>query len=174
MPKVNHVKKARKAQGQCGKCGKDLNPGDAYRWWKFRYGGRRVRCMDEGCAPRPSDLTQSPFLAALYDAQDTLEECANAGGPEATGAALHEAADQLREVAEIRTEAADNMEDGFGHETEQSTQLREEGESVEYWADEVEDLASELDAWEDEDIEEEDLDDWVQEKVEQATGGCPV
>ena len=37
MPRVNYVKKARKAIP-----GADIKVGDAYYWWKFRYGGKHV------------------------------------------------------------------------------------------------------------------------------------
>lgn len=173
MPRVNHVKNARKDQGSCGKCGKPLNVGDPYRWWKFRYGGKHKRCMAPECSPKAADLTQSPFLSTLYTAQEVLNDAGSEAVPEDAAAMLRDGAEQLREAAEIRTEAADNMEDGFGHETEPSSMLREEGESVEYWADEIEGIADTLENHEDEDVEG-DLEEWVAEQCEAANSGCPV
>lgn len=181
MPRVHHVKAARKDQGTCHNCGAPLSVGGPYRWWKFGGpagsrgpGGAKVkRCMKPECTPKASDLTQSPFLGALYAAQETLEAAGNQGTPEDVAAMLHGGADELREAAEIRTEAADNIEQGFGHATQQCEDLREEGESVEYWADEVDGIADEVENHEEEDIEGE-LEDWLTEKVEEANSGCPV
>jgi hypothetical protein len=36
------------------------------------------------------------------------------------------------------------MEDGFGHETYQSSEMRENGDQLESWADDIDSLASEL------------------------------
>jgi hypothetical protein len=41
-------------------------------------------------------------------------------------------------LAEEKGEAADNMEEGFGHETYQSQEIREQADQLESWADEVE------------------------------------
>jgi hypothetical protein len=46
----------------------------------------------------------------------------------------------IRELASEKEEAASNMEDGFGHETEQSNELREISEQLEAWADEFESI----------------------------------
>jgi len=58
----------------------------------------------------------------------------------------------IRELASEKEEGASNIESGFGHETEQSTELREASEQLESWADEFESIA-----WPDEpEAEEED------------------
>ncbi len=75
MPRVNRVEKSRKDQGQCSKCSKPLPAGSAYLYWEFRYGGRRVRCLD--CPPRRQDLTQSAFFQSLYDIEDAVQEIAD-------------------------------------------------------------------------------------------------
>lgn len=51
---------------------------------------------------------------------------------------LSEAAEAIREIAEQKNESADSVEDGFGHETQTSMDLREVAESLEAWADEIE------------------------------------
>ncbi len=68
------MKKARKDQGQCGKCGVQINAGNGYKWWKFRHGGRRIRCMNPKCAPRPSDLTQSEYYQTMYGIQEQFHD----------------------------------------------------------------------------------------------------
>lgn len=63
MPRVHHVKKARKDNPVAKK-------GESYYWWKFRYGGKRF----SKTPPKQSQLTQSPYYAALYDMQDEIAE----------------------------------------------------------------------------------------------------
>lgn len=80
MPRVTTVAKARKNAGTCEKCGTEIKKGDSYKWWKFRFGGKHVRCSKTECVPRPSDLTQSAFLGTLADLQtngftgDTIDD----------------------------------------------------------------------------------------------------
>lgn len=52
--------------------------------------------------------------------------------------ARDDAASAIRELAGEKEESAQNMEDGFGHETEQSEELRDISEQLESWADDVE------------------------------------
>ena len=143
MPRVNRVKKARKDQGSCGRCRTPLPAGSAYRWWKFRHGGKHKRCMAEKCRPRASELTGSEFLSAVYSAQETFSG-SDYSTPDELADALRTMAEELREAAQIRIEAADAIEGGFGHETEQSYTLREEGEAIEYWADDIESAADDV------------------------------
>ena len=145
MPRVHHVKKSRKAQGACGKCGDLLPAGSAYRWWKFRYGGKRKRCTKPGCAPRGSDLTQSAHLSGMYAAQEEIEDAAG-GSQDDIAAALNSAAEQAREVSDNYRESAENIESGFGHRTYQCDELEERADEVSAWADELEQAASEIES----------------------------
>ena len=63
MPRVTHVKKARKDVP-----GSDIKKGESYYWWKFRFGGKRV----SRTAPRRSQLTNSAHLGQLYDMEDAI------------------------------------------------------------------------------------------------------
>lgn len=181
MPRVNRVKKCRIDQGRCIKCGDEIKKGDPYRWWKFRYGGRRVVCMKSECSPSASDLTQSPFLSLAYEAEGLIAE-ALSQLPEDAASLLRDASEMLREAGEIRREAAENIESGFGHMTEQAYELQEQGDSAECWAEELESLADELDSYDDEredwiennpDDPAEALQMWVENKVSEAEAGNP-
>lgn len=145
--RVTKVNAARKPAGTCLGCREPVQVGQGYSWCKPRYGGRRVRHAT--CLPfRPSETTSNAKIGALLDLQvdqepqfewdpeapmsDDIEiECRS--WQEDTAAAI-------REVAGEFEEAASNLEDGFGHETSQSTELREQGESVEEWADRICDI----------------------------------
>lgn len=63
MPRVHHVKSARKENPVC-------KAGEPYYWWKFRYGGKRYSLT----YPKASQLTQSEFLGQMYDLTEQLEE----------------------------------------------------------------------------------------------------
>lgn len=138
---------------RCGKCDVEIKVGDPYKWCKPKsgpYGGSmRVRCA--ACPTwTQAELTSSAFLAAIYAAQDAAQDALRNWDRETLDDlvnALSDYAEGLREAASVRTEAADNMEDGFGHSTSMSEDLRAEGEQVEYYADEVEngDLGEEWD-----------------------------
>jgi hypothetical protein len=61
MPRVTHVKSARKANSVAA-------VGESYYWWKFRYGGKRYSAT----YPRPGQLTQSAFYGPVYDLVDQV------------------------------------------------------------------------------------------------------
>lgn len=144
MPRVTFVKKARKAQDQCGKCGAKIKKGEAYRWWKFRYGGRRIRCGKSECAPRASDLTQSPFYGQLYDIQDSVEEAIATRDKDSIAEALRNAAEELRSMAEECEEKRGNMPEGL-QESETGELLQTRTDECNEKADELESRADELD-----------------------------
>jgi RecJ-like exonuclease len=52
--------------------------------------------------------------------------------------ALQSAADEIRSLAEEKREGAQNIEEGFGHETEKSQELNDIADQLDSWADEVE------------------------------------
>lgn len=148
MPRVTFVKKAQKAQGQCGKCGVKIRIGDSCRWWKFRYGGRRVRCAKTACAPKASDLTQSEFYSTLYSIQDSLEEAVANQSPDD----MRAAADELRGLGEECSDKRSNMPDSLQY-SETGELLETRSDECSSRADEIESAADDLDNlttdWED-------------------------
>lgn len=128
----------------CEKCGGEIKVGDPYKHVTPKsgpYGGRTRR----RCAPCPTwdawDLSNALWARieqVVSPAQTAVEDGKANQDPEAVRSALEEAAQGIRELAEEKTEGAENMEEGFGHETEQSMELRDQGEQLEQWADEIE------------------------------------
>lgn len=139
MPRVTAVARARKAQGECGKCGAKIKQGDSYRWWKFRYGGRRIRCAKPECAPRPSDLTQSAFYSQLYGLQDSLDTAI----ADRSVDDLRAVADELRSLGEECSSNRDNMPEGL-QDSETGELLQTRADECESKADEIESAADEL------------------------------
>jgi hypothetical protein len=125
----------------CGKCGNEIEVGQPYKWVKIKsgpYGGRTmVRCAT--CPTwRQSELTTSN-MSGIYAAQERLDdELQSVEDYDGLVDLASSLADEIRDVANLYNESADNMEEGFGHSTYQSDELREKGESLESWADEVE------------------------------------
>lgn len=139
MPRINTVKKARKAQGSCCKCGKAIEKGDAYRWIKARYGPKRSCCSS--CQFRGSDLTSSDKLAQAYgaqeDAQDAIEDWDGQDASELRSA-LETAAEAIREVAGEYQESADAIMEHFPNGSPTSEECEEKAGELESWADEIE------------------------------------
>lgn len=177
MPRVTFVKKAQKAPGQCGKCGIKIKVGDSYRWWKFRYGGKRVRCDKAECAPRASDLTQSEFYSTLYSIQDSLEEAISNQSADD----MRSAAEELRSLGEECSDKRSNMPDSLQY-SETGELLETRSDECSSRADEIESAADEMDDlttdWEEyaeeqsiernEDESDEDFQQRVTEAMDQA------
>lgn len=177
MAKVTLVAKARKSPGPCGKCGEKIKAGDAYRWWKFRFGGKHVRCVTMGCRPRPSDLTQSEFYGTLYSIQETIQDaCTEARVSEDASALIEEARSQAEELRGLGSEQEDklsNMPEGLQQgDTGQLLQTR--AEECQSKADELEQAAdSAASSWDDRDAtapEEADEQKTLNEVIEELEG----
>jgi len=71
VPIVHHVKKSAKAYRKEG-----IKKGEAYYWWKSRrtVGNRYVSTKHRSkTRPKPSQLTQSPFLKEVYALRESVE-----------------------------------------------------------------------------------------------------
>lgn len=119
VAKVHTVNKSRKAQGRCGDCEKPIKAGDGYRWWTigFRSRSKYKRCM--ACpVPPPSQRESSAAVAHILASQEMVYGALDAcGSREDVVAALEDFASGISEAAETWGESADNIEQGFQHET---------------------------------------------------------
>lgn len=71
MPRVTHVKRARRGDRTCRRCGVTINAGDSYYRYKFRNSSPYAHCAQH--PPGRRDLTQSAFYATMYDLEDALD-----------------------------------------------------------------------------------------------------
>jgi hypothetical protein len=133
---------------RCERCSKEIAVGTPYKWVAPKsgpYGGyKRYRC-DECPSWKPSELSSAktaPIMAAMEDLDFT--GCVT---KDDFVSQLEALADTVQEVADSYIESADNMEEGFGHSTSPSDELRQKGEDLESAAD---DLRNALDGEEDE------------------------
>jgi len=173
---------------QCGKCGVEITPGTPYKWVavKRQYGGvKYYRCT--ACPNWQQSELSSSKMAGVYAAQEQCD--AEVGGCESVddlSSLASDLAEQIRGVAEEYEESSQNMEDGFGHATYLSDELKEKAESLNSWADDVENTdfedfdedSVEIDDEDqrDDEIETARTDHWdeQQTKLIDAMGECPV
>lgn len=121
---------------RCEKCGVEIEPGMSYKWVAPKsgpYGGhKRSRCMD--CPYwRPSELTGSESLSMIYAAQENFEDALDGWGRtdiEELRDACENFANDINEAAEYCREAAQNIEDGFGHPTYQSEEMEARADTL--------------------------------------------
>jgi len=182
---------------RCERCSDLIPIGTGYKWVKPRRhraaaGRKRIRCLT--CPGwTAAELTSSEVLRIIYEAQATIETAAYEGDvptdptdceafTEALTGLGDEFAEAIREAVDIRNDAADNIEEGFGHPTVQSDDLRAEGDQIEQWADEMESVTfGEFDP-PDEDLDDDDvltdyLADWAEEQRQtllDAAGESPL
>lgn len=123
MPKVNHVKCARKAIPSAG-----IEVGQPYYWWKFRFGGKHV----SKTYPKPSQLTQSEFLSSIYDINDRLENID-----------ADNVRDEVPAIIEELENIASELEDKLGNMPD-SLQQAPTGELLQNRIDAVNDMKDEL------------------------------
>lgn len=142
---VTRVEKCRKSPGKCGRCGCEIKKGDSYRWWKFRYGGKQIRCLEIKCNPRGSELISNPFQSALAkiseDLSDAFGQAREQTDPTIAISAIRDAAEELRNLGSEQQEKFDNMPYGL--------QQGETGQLLENRASECEDKASTIESYAD-------------------------
>jgi hypothetical protein len=188
MAQTHTVAKSQK-EHRCSACGQPIEVGQPYKWFKMKLArGGVKKSYHPGCNIPPSHRTTSR-MGAIYDAQAAL----NLSGCETVEdvqSELQSFAETVREVAEGYAESADNIESGFQHETYQSQELREKSESLESWADELEQWEFSGDAepvQDEEDVPDEEpesdddyearLDTWrdeVRDDAQNEVDNCPV
>jgi hypothetical protein len=128
---------------KCEKCGKEIEVGQPYKWIAPKsgpYGGRKlIRC--DACPTWNVWDYSSSLGARISQLQAGFEESFNVeditAADEVTDQ-LSSLAEEIRELAQEKEEGADNIENGFGHATSQSDELREVADGLNGWADEVE------------------------------------
>lgn len=126
---------------QCEKCRAEIKVGDPYKHITPKsgpYGGRtRYRC---GACPGWRVWEYSNSLSARIEqiTEEAADSVAAAEDADSVRAAFEEAAGAIRDLASEKEEAADNIVDGFGHDTYQSEELREQADTLNSWADDVE------------------------------------
>lgn len=154
MPRVTHVKKARKNVK-----GSNIKKGESYYWWKFRYGGKHV----SKTPPRMSQLTQSDFLGNMYAICEEIEDLK---AEDVSQEKIDEIRDQLEQLRDETQDKLDNMPDQLQEaDTGQLLQSRIEG--CDEMIDELDQIdLSELDDLTTKESEHEGEDDEVDDEAD--------
>ena len=139
MPRVHHVKKARKDNPVA-------KAGESYYWWKFRHGGKRY----SKTPPRPSQLTQSAYFGSIRSLVETIEDTTVTDQDQ-----LEELKEQVRdELESIQSECQDSLDN-----MPDSLQYSPTGELLQERIDACDSAISDLDMIDDFEFEENDFDD---------------
>ena len=132
MPKVHHVRAARKAIPSIG-----VEPGDSYYWWRTRApGARSGTTRVSKTYTRPSQLTQSEFWSAAYAIQETAED-AEVSTAEDLESLRDDLAQQARDLGQEQSDKRDNMPEGL-QDGPTGEMLQERADACETWADAIE------------------------------------
>lgn len=127
MPRVTFVKKARKDNPV-------VKAGESYYWWKFRYGGKRYSTT----RPKPSQLTQSPFLSEMYSIQEGMAMITT---PEDE---LEDYMSRIDELYDMSEESLNNMPEQL-QEGDTGIMLQERMDAMEQWKQDLESIDLEID-----------------------------
>ena len=161
MVKVHHVKKARKDYPEAG-----IKKGDSYYWWKKRYGGiHRSKTR-----PTRQQLTSSPFLASVYDIEDTIADFS----VEIEGKSVDEIREEIEnfidsvvsDLQDLQSECEDslyNMPEQLQETSEAGMLLQERIDMLEEWADELLSISVDID----DDMSKEEIKDRVNEIIDE-------
>lgn len=145
---------------QCTQPSREIAVGTAYKW--IEPSGRAVRNRHATC-PTWNVWEYSSSLSARI-AQIQHEGPDDFDSLEDAQSWANDKAQEIRDLAEEKRESASNIEDGFGHPTQQSDELNEIADNLDSWADDVENVDL-PDMPEDEEVDE---DETVEEKDEEA------
>lgn len=129
-----------KPMPRCGKCGKTIEVGQPYKWVKTKsgpYGGAKlIRCAT--CPTwKASELSQSKMAGVYAAGEQCDEQIGDCNEVEDLEALRDELADQVEAVADEYQESADNMVEGFGHETSSSDEIQQKAEELRGWAEDI-------------------------------------
>ena len=152
MARLHTVKKARKStkDRKCRRCGHEIEAGEPYKYLDKRMGFTRFYTMRIiYCAqhfPKASELAAGKTSQLLSICEGLTETIDGAESAENITDAMSSAASDIESLADEYQEGADNIEQGFQHETEQSQAMAEKGEELRTWAGELEEFEAEDEA----------------------------
>lgn len=141
MPKVHHVKKARKDNKKAG-----IKKGESYYWWAFRVGRGSIKRYSK-TPPRPSQLTNSEYMSSFLSLQEEIEDEAQGvktkEDAESLAQFMRDKAEEYRTLGDEQQEKFDNMPEGLqSGDTGQLLECRKE--ACDRGAEELESAADEL------------------------------
>jgi hypothetical protein len=127
----------------CDSCHQPIEVGTPYKWIQPKsgpYGGRRLNRHAACPTWNVWDYSSSLSARTAQIAHDfwTAFDAGMESQDDVTSA-LEDAASEIESLAEEKREGASNIEDGFGHPTQQSEELEDIATQLDDWAQEVRD-----------------------------------
>lgn len=146
MAKLHRITKAgiSKKTRTCRVCQHQVQPGEGYKYMDRktgpRSGYRLFFCFV--CVPKPSHHA-SGRTQELMEITEGAEEAVgkvdhSQEGMEDLWITIEDVVSSINSLAEEIRDSANAIEDGFGHETQQSTNMSETADNLETWAGELE------------------------------------
>lgn len=120
---------------KCSKCGQTIEVGTSYSATETKM--RTIIRCGRPCPP-PHYWEYSSSLAARLAQIDYENDPSSATDKDSLEEIRDNYASAVRDLAQEKQESAQNIVDGFGHETSQSEELQQIGDDLETWADEIE------------------------------------
>lgn len=149
--KVHHVKKSKKDYPNYG-----IKKGESYYWWKFKFG----RIVKSKTYPKRSELTQSSFLANIYDIEDRISSITDFSMAES------ERDDIVSELEGLKDECQEKLDSM----PEQLRESSSSGNLLQERVDNLDEMINNLNAVDfspDIDKEEKETDDEYKERIEE-------
>ncbi|MCH9712694.1 MAG: hypothetical protein K0U20_08740 [Proteobacteria bacterium] len=155
MPRVHHVKKARKDNPVCKK-------GESYYWASFKTGPRSSTKRYWLTRPKQSQLTLSK-MSGVYAADEAIDETIRADMTgEDISSAIQDVITSVEEVRDEYQESYDNMQDAFPSGCPTMEEIEEKVDTLDGWISELENAANDADALDDA-PDPEDFDDGMED-----------
>lgn len=180
---ITFVKSARarkdgKAPFRCVTCTQQIEPGQAYAWSQASRFAARISWHQACTAPRPSVLEGNDKTATVMAAFEEADDAFGAidlSGDTWTDELLREEIEGIlsglsqgiQDAADMYHEAASNIEDGFGHATEQSEAAEENASFYEDLAGSTEQTTDSIDMTFPTDGEWDSWAEWAEDVVQQ-------
>jgi hypothetical protein len=150
MPRVTHVKSARKDNPVCQK-------GEPYFWWKFRYGGKRYSLT----RPKPSQLTQSEYLGTVYGLQEQIEAWGSITNEDDLEMFKDEVRGQLEELRDTTEESRENMPESL-QDSPTGELLQERYDALDEAVNEIDSIDADSMNWADVEEQENERAEWLE------------
>lgn len=121
---------------RCDFCKEEIALGTPYKWIEPH--GRGMMTRHEGCPTWQVWEYSNSLSARISQIQADGPDAAEFEDEDGIKGWLEAKAQEIRDLAEEKREAATNIEEGFQHATYQSDELNETADQLDSWADEVE------------------------------------
>jgi hypothetical protein len=161
MPRVHKVERALKDRPKIG-----VKKGESYYWWKVRLKGCKSGTRYESKEmPKPSQLTQSQYLKAIYELQEENWVGRDFDGIEDR---RNDVMQRIQEILDEQQEKLDNMPDGL-QQGDTGQLIQERIDCLQSAIDDLEgiEIPEESDYNDNEELKEEygDIDTWKDEEA---------